>query len=176
MILKILIELIIAIIVIMAGTTFWISLKRDRFLIRALQDDHLISELINKERINAFNASGQRTRYIEKFITYPDRIKVWEESDRKTQTLLKVIPLLIVTLVIIASVKVSPIIVVLNITFFLLTSLVSIGASGVNNSFNHIMLLVSIIDEWLKNDKEECVRWIGENKRFEKILNTLLSL
>lgn len=176
MIVKIFIELIIVIIIIMSGITFWISLKRDRFLVKAMQDDKLISKLINKERINAFNASSQRTISIDKFITYPERIKVWEDSDRKTQILLKVIPLFIVSLAIVASVKISLIIVVFNIVIFLLTFLVSIGASGSNNAFNHIMLLTSIIDEWLKNNKEECVRWIGENTRFKKILNTLLSL
>jgi hypothetical protein len=42
MIVKIILELIIAIIIIIAGTTFWMLLKRDRFLARAMQDDKLI--------------------------------------------------------------------------------------------------------------------------------------
>lgn len=176
MIVKIILELIIAIIIIIAGTTFWMLLKRDRFLARAMQDDKLISNLVTKERINAFYLKHKETVAIGIIIPYPERIKTWQVSDHKTQMLLKTISLIIALLVIVASVKLSPIILALNVTIFLLTAFVPIGSSGRINAFNHIMLLASIIDEWLKINKDECERWIGQNTRFKNILNALILL
>ena len=176
MILKIIVELILALIIIMTGTTFWILLKRDRFLIKAIQDDNLISKLINKQRMNDFNATHQQPISIKKLIGYSERIKIWEDSDRKTQIRLNIFVFFLVLLVIVVSVKISLIILVLNIALFLLTVLVPIGTSGRNNAFNHIMLVASIIDEWIKNNEEECTQWIGKNTKFKKVFNKLRSL
>ena len=160
----------------MAGTTFWTLLKRDRFLIKAIQDDNLISKLINKQRMNDFNATRQQSISIEKLIGYPERIKTWEDSDRKTQIRLKIFMFFLVLLATVVSIKISLIILVLNIALFLLTVLVPIGTSGRNNAFNHIMLVASIIDEWIKNNEEECTQWIGKNTKFKKVFNKLRSL
>lgn len=176
MIMKIILEFIIAIIIIMAGTTFWILLKRDRFLVKAMQDDKLISNLVTRERMDAFNLKQKETVANKTIIPYPERIKIWQLSDKKTQILLKTISITIALLVIVASVKLSPIILALNVTIFLLTAFVPIGSSGRINAFNHIMLLTTIMDEWLKTNKDECERWVGQNARFKNILNALILL
>ena len=160
----------------MAGTTFWTLLKRDRFLIKATWDDNLLSKLINKQRLNDFNAGRQQSLSIENIVGYAERIKIWEKSDTKVQIRLKIIMFILISIAIAFSLKLGLNIVIFNIILLLITVLVPIGTSGRNNAFNHIMLVASVINEWLKNNEQECTQWVEENMKYKKVLDALRSL
>lgn len=176
MIFKIIVELFLALVIIMAGTIFWELLKRDRFLIKTIQDDNLLSKLINKQRLNDFNASRQQSLSIENIVGYAEKIKIWEEGDAKAQIKLKIITLIFISISIAVSLKLGLSIVILNIILLLITAIVPIGNPERNNAFNHIMLIASIINEWLKNNEQECTQWIEKNMKYKKVLNALRSL
>jgi hypothetical protein len=172
---KIIFELILAIIIILAGSTWWPLLKRDKFFKRLIQDEVALSKLLNIELLESFTAKRQQSIPFD-YASYADSISIWEQSDKKSMRLLNILIFLIIVSAIIASLKLSISIFIINIVIFLLTRLVPLGESGGKNVLNHMALLASIIYEWRKHNEKECRQWFQENKTLQKVYRAVESL
>jgi hypothetical protein len=153
------IEIVLGIITLMAGSLFWQLHKRGNFLMRAIHDGPFLAQIISPSALD--NPSSMVAPYIEKMQPgYVLNIQILIDADTKTQRFSKLIFGFLVAAALIGSYIIGVTYFVINAVIFFLSGLASVSQQARANAAQQIMSLAVILDRWHSENAAECEQWI----------------
>ena len=160
MIIRIIIELFVAILLLIVGNTFWEFPKRAKFLSRAVCDQQFLLLFLAPGAFDSL--SPAITRYAECDGRYMVSLGALAQADRVSQRRLKLIHGAVVLALLVGSYFLGPIYLAVNVAVFLLSGLGSIASPARKNALDHILALAYILHRWHLEDPAGCEQWIQE--------------
>ena len=150
MIIQIAIEVVIAILLLMVGNTFWEFPKRARLLKRAISDQQFLLSFLTPVTFDSL--SPAITQYSHCDGHYMATIGALAHADRVSQWRLKFITGAVVLALLIGSYFLGPIYLAISIAVFLLSGLGGIGSAARKNPLDHILALAYLLHRWRLED------------------------
>jgi hypothetical protein len=139
MIIRIAIEVVIAILLLMVGNTFWEFPKRAKFLKKAISDQQFLLSFLTPVTFDSL--SPAITQYAQCDGHYTASIGALAHADQVSQRRSKFITGAIVLALLVGSYFVGPIYLAISIAVFLLSGLGRIGSAARKNALDHILAL-----------------------------------
>jgi len=161
MIIRIIIEVVIAILVLMVANTFWEFPKRAKFLKRAISDQQFLLSFITPGTFDSL--SPTITRYAEHCEgNYMVSIGALSQADRASQRRLKVLTGAVVLALLVGSYFLGPVYLIVSFVVFLLSGIGPIGAAARKNALNHILEVSFLLHRWHLQDPAACEQWVQQ--------------
>lgn len=177
MALRVGIEIVLAVVVLIASGVFWQFQKRRRFLKRAMCDPEFLKRIIsldvlsNPPQLVAISAFDVYTLKIGK--GYCTNIYAVENADIRSQKIWQVIAFTFVACLLGASYLLGWPFLGVNIALFFLSSLVGTTESTLRNALDHFVTLAVILHKWNMENPIECELWIRQKRGYRPSLKLL---
>lgn len=161
MVTNLIVEAIVAIITVMAGSLFWQLFKREKFLLRAIHDGPYLSQLISTSTLD--NPSPLVAPYIERLPPgYFLNIQLVMASDRKAIRQNKVMFGCLAAAALVGSYFLGVPYLIINAIVFFLSALARVSQSARANAAQQLLTLAIILDRWHLENGIECEDWIKQ--------------
>ena len=161
MIIDLIIEVITAIITLMAGSLFWQILKREKFLARAIHDGRFLSQIISPSSLD--NPSPLVAPYMQRLPAgYFLNIQIVIAADTKSLRQSKVIFGCVAAAALVGSYFLGVPYLIINAIVFFLSALARVSQSARANAEQQILTLALILDRWRSENITECEEWIKQ--------------
>ena len=159
MLLHIIIEIVLAVAMLFAASTFWQLRKRAKFLKEAMCSPPFLESLISREwlaspppRVLAFTQLNK--------LGYVFNIKIVVDADRVSQRKVTLFHAVAVVVIFIGSYFLGPLYLAINFILFFLTAIGPISLPAKNNAAEHILTIGLILHKWRLTNASECDEWI----------------
>jgi hypothetical protein len=160
MIIRIAIEVVIAILLLIVGNIFWEFPKRAKFLKKAISDQQFLLLLLAP---GAFDSLTQAiTRYAECDGNYMASIGALAHADQVSHRRLKFVTLAVVLALLVGSYFLGLIYLAVSIAVFLFSGLGPIGSAARKNALDHILALGYVLHRWHLEDPTGCEQWVQQ--------------
>ena len=167
-------EIILVLIIFYAGKMLWQLFKRGRFLQQIGQSQTDLAAFISTDALDAF--SQKNPMYVTKGPQgYIGNISVLIDIDLSTQRRLKLLFGSVTILALIISAYLSSVILLINVSLFLLVGVYPLTESGRQNARGLMITLGAILYKWRQENQKECDEWI-EKASTLKELYTLIQI
>jgi hypothetical protein len=154
LILKIIVEIVVALVLIALGTSFWSCVKSPRFMARTLADyDGLktIFSFLDAEKIR------EETQNMEPvFGSYSNNIAMWLKSSISALDKTRNILLFFIVVIVAATYFLGTTFIIINIAIFLLLALAPIATSAQNNILSDVHTVLKNVYKWNAEDPVAC--------------------
>jgi hypothetical protein len=161
MIIRIAIEVVIAIVLVMIGNTFWEFPKRAKFLKRAISDQQFLLTFLTPVTLDSLPPAI--TAYADHCDgNYMASIVAVADADRVSQRRLKLVMGTVVVALLVGSYFLGPAYLLVGIGVFLFSGLGSIGSAARTNALDHILALSYLLHRWHLADPTGCEKWVEQ--------------
>jgi hypothetical protein len=161
-------KVILAIIIFYAGKMTWQVFKRGRFLKKISNSRAEMSAFISIETLDAF--SQKNPKYVLKGPKgYVGNISLLIDIDLATQRRLKLLFGSITILALIISAYVGSVLILINVSLFLLTGIYPLTEAGRRNAFDLVVTLGAILYTWRQENQKECDEWIEQASSLKEL-------
>jgi hypothetical protein len=156
----IVLEIILALVAIASGTTFWQIEKRARFLARAAFDPHLLATIISRDVLS--NPPPEVALFAERDdIGYFINIDVVRSADRRSQRLPKVCAVVLFLFTVSVSYLMGAVYAIVSCALFLFPALIGLSPSARRNAIQHVQTVAVILYRWRSENATDCDEWVG---------------
>jgi hypothetical protein len=153
-------EILLAVLMLFAGRSFWQLIKRGRFLKTVIKSKACLQKLISLDRLQSQVSTN--SPYLQKNeLGYDINIASLLSSDRTTQRLVKLAFGSIVAILLIASYYLGGIFFLINLMIFISLNLRPLSISAQRNTYDHVLTLAAILYKWRKEDAKKCDEWVA---------------
>jgi hypothetical protein len=160
MIIRIAIEVIIAILLLNVGSTFWEFPKRAKLLTRAISDQQFLLAFLAPGTFDSLPPAI--ARYAQCDGNYVVSIGALARADRVSQRRLKFITGAVVLALLVGSYFLVLIYLAISIVVFLLSGLGPIGSAARKNALDHILAFGYVLHRWHLEDPVGCEQWVQQ--------------
>ena len=159
MIIRIAIEVVIAILLLMIGNTLWEFPKRAKFLKRAISDQQFLLSFLTPVTFDSL--SPAITAYADQCDgNYMVSMGALAHADRVSQRRVKLLTGAVVLALLVGSYFLGPLYLAISIAVFLFSALGSIGSAARTNALDHILAVSYILHRWHLADPVGCEKWV----------------
>lgn len=161
MVIELSIEVILAIITLVAGSFFWQIPKREKFLMRTIHDGQFLSQLISARALD--DPSPRVTAFTKRLPQgYALNIQMVISSDQQSLRISKIILGSVAIAAFVGSYFLGVPYLVLNLVVFLLPALAGVSRQARANAAQQILALAVILDRWRVENSTECEEWVKQ--------------
>lgn len=172
MITHVAIEIVLAVTILFASSSFWQLTKRDIYLKEIIRNKSLLENLIIRSNLDAPNPID--AVFAEKNeIGYILKLQCVTKSDQQTIKRLKIIFGLIGIVVTIASGALGSTYFIVNCVLLTLPAFFPIMQSAQRSAIDHIMEIAVILHRWRSENPMECDNFISNTTSLQPLYNTI---
>lgn len=159
MIVHIIIEVVLGIIMFIAGQTVWQLYKRERFLKVAIQTPAILESVISRQRLS--DPPPHLLLYAKKHeLGYVANMNCVIEADKRSQRRVTFIFAAVVSAVLISSYCIGPVYLGINLVLFFLSASVPFASSAQSNATEFILTIALILHRWRLENAKQCDEFI----------------
>jgi hypothetical protein len=175
MIIKIIIEIALAFITMIASNLFWQIIRRKQFLIAALHDEPFLKGFF--AQIDLDRPKPDLELYVQQIPGgYAMNLKLVIQSDEVTQRRPRMFMTVVLILIFTASYYIlGGLYLVINLLIFSLFSLCKLSKSTYGNAFEHIVTVALIIHRWHLMNPSHCKLFIERAWALRPLYNAITS-
>jgi hypothetical protein len=159
MLLHIIIEIVLAVAMLFAASTFWQLRKRARFLKEAMCSPPFLESLISREELTSPPPRALAFAQMNE-VGYVLNIKCVVDADRASQRRVTLFHAVAVAVIFVGSYFLGPVYLAINVVLFFLTAVDPISPSAKTNAMEHIFTIGLILHKWRLDNATECDQWI----------------
>jgi len=159
MLMKIIIEIVLGIVMLFAGHTFWQLSKRKRFLKAAIQTPELLESLISREILSS--PPPHLLVYVQNSkLGYALNIKCVLDADRASQRQVFIFSVFIIIAILLGSYFMGFVYLAINIAVFLIPMFEPISPSAKTNALEQILTIGLILHQWRIDNAKACDEFV----------------
>jgi hypothetical protein len=152
---NIVIEIILAFVMLIAGSLFWQLHKRGKYLLHAVHDEQLLSVIISRE---VLDNPPHIVIPIQSGFFNNIHAEIYSDST-STKKMMIIIGLIAIS-ILIGSYFLGASYIIINLIIFFLSSLAGVGKNARASVILHILDLAFILDKWHSENAKECEEWV----------------
>ena len=165
---RILAELVLALVTLFAGTLWWQFRKRRQFLKQAIRDETFLSQLISREAL--LNPPSRLEPYLRKnSVGYFLNVDALRKADQRSQRIPRMLFSALLAAVLIASFYLGYWYMAVNALLFFSLVFVPIYSTTRFNAAEHVLTLALILYRWHMENPAECDHWVAQARSLQKL-------
>jgi hypothetical protein len=167
-------EVLLGIAALMAGSFLWQVFKRDRFLKRAIHDIAFLSQLISRDTLS--NPSPAIEPYLVKLPPgYAINVQIVIKSDTAAIRRTKIILGFAVLVVLAGSCLLGIPYFLINTVILFLSAAAHVSQQARKSAEQQILTLATILDRWRSESATDCEQWIKQAWSLRPLYDAVIS-